>query len=101
MKLDPAGHVRKIAEFLDKSLSDDQVALIVEKTSFTSMKKNPNINHTINPKKQQMFLPDRGSDIVRKGEIGDWKNYFTVAQNEEFDRLIEEQLRGTGLSFQY
>ncbi|MEE6475072.1 hypothetical protein FKM82_010607 [Ascaphus truei] len=35
--------------------------------------------------------------IFRKGEVGDWKNYFTEAQNQEMDARFEECLAGTKL----
>lgn len=35
------------------------------------------------------------------GEVGGWKNYFTVAQSEYIDKLFEEKLSHTGIKFTY
>ena len=37
--------------------------------------------------------------FMRKGEIGDWKNYFTFSQNDFFDALYADKAKGTGLTF--
>ena len=61
------------------------------------MRENPATNkiETDNRRKQN------SSKFMRKGEVGDWKNYFTDKQNEEFDKQYAEKMKESGLEFQW
>lgn len=37
--------------------------------------------------------------FFRKGGVGDWKNVLTPLMAQHFDQLMEEKLRGSGLTF--
>ena len=41
------------------------------------------------------------SALLRKGVVGDWKNYFTPELNGRFDREALSKLKGTGLEFDF
>ena len=96
LKKDPIPWIQSIARFYGKPLDTEAVNRIAKHTSFESMRANPctnfhdapHIDHTISP-------------FMRKGTVGDWKNYFTVAQNESFDKLLKDQLQDTTLTFDY
>ena len=71
IKNDHIGTVNKIARFIGKQLSDEKLLTIIEATTFTRMKNNPSTNQINNP----AFDQSKGQ-FMRKGQIGDWKNYF-------------------------
>jgi hypothetical protein len=68
------------------------LARIKTATSFETMKKEKFSSH---PEIEEL------KHFFRKGEIGSWKDQFTVAQSELFDRLYAERMAGTGLSFDF
>ena len=82
-----------IANFLDKPLSDDLTSRIAEQCTFSGMKKN----------KASYSLPakDGESSLLRKGVVGDWKNYFTPELNERFENEVLAKLKGSGLEFDF
>ncbi|KAK3730622.1 hypothetical protein QZH41_008015 [Actinostola sp. cb2023] len=101
MKKDLPCAVQQIAEFLGKDLSVEMIQRITEQTNFSAMSGD-----------QERF--DHGDDeetrkksrileikFVRKGEVGDWRNYFTKEQNRRFDVLYEKKMAGSGLELEF
>ncbi|XP_070538366.1 sulfotransferase 1C2-like isoform X2 [Ptychodera flava] len=88
IKKDHKGSVKRIAEFMGKSLTDAQVDEVVRVTGFQYMKK---ANETI--KGRDFILRPEGV-WQRKGVSGGWKNTFTVFQNEAFDKYYDEKMKG-------
>ncbi|XP_021581164.2 sulfotransferase 1A1 [Ictidomys tridecemlineatus] len=96
LKENPKSEIRKILEFLGRSLTEEMVDHIIQHTSFKEMKKNPMANYTTIPTE---FMDHSISPFMRKGIVGDWKSAFTVAQNERFDAHYAEKMAGCKLNF--
>ncbi|XP_069508153.1 sulfotransferase 1B1-like [Ambystoma mexicanum] len=96
MKEDPKREIRKVVQFLEKDLGEDVLEKIVTQTSFDVMKDNPLTNYTTD---NAPFFQTTISAFMRKGIAGDWKNHFTVAQNERFDEDYGRKMKGSPLHF--
>ena len=87
MKAQPESTIRTISHFIHgnaDALDSSTISAIVEHTSFCAMKENPRTNFA---GIDSIRLP-----FMRKGEVGDWKNHFTVAQSDAFDELIKQRI---------
>ena len=42
-------------------------------------------------------MGDMNAKLIRKGKVGDWKNYFTEENNKSWDEWIAENLKGTDI----
>ncbi|XP_071116081.1 sulfotransferase 1B1-like [Haliotis cracherodii] len=92
LKEDPLSGIRKLAKFLNAEKSEEFYLKVKELTSFNKMKES---------KGKFIQAPDGTAVMYRKGEVGDWKNYFTVAQNEIFDRRYKENMADCEIDFRY
>ena len=98
MKRDPQAAVKILANFLGQQLSQDIVLKTVEQTKFDNMKQN----HTANNEWMKEYHTDQeATPFMRKGAVGDWRNYFTDEQSAKLDTLIGEKLNGTDLVFDF
>ncbi|KAJ8982716.1 hypothetical protein NQ317_019507 [Molorchus minor] len=98
MKRNTRGTLQQIAEFMQKDLSEKDLNNLEEFLSFKNMKNNKGCNFQEFIDKK--YGKETGQSIIRKGEIGDWKNYMTPEMSKRFDEWIEKNTRGTGLSFE-
>ena len=93
---DLEGTVQKLAEFLERDLNQEQIKKIASHVSFQAMLCNDNVNHT-----KKSHFKHEISQFMRKGEVGDWKNYLTKEQEQYVDELYSERVEGSGLEFDF
>ncbi|XP_073492103.1 sulfotransferase 1 family member D1-like isoform X1 [Aquarana catesbeiana] len=91
---DPKREIRKVMKFMNQELPEEIVEKIHKNTSFQAMKDNPMANYSAFPLMDHSISP-----FMRKGICGDWKNQFTVAQNERFDEYYQKEMSDTDLTF--
>ena len=92
MKKDQMAIIKDLCTFLDQPLTEGQMARLAEHLKFDNMKNNPNCNPTAG-------CEWHGGDFMRKGKVGDWRNYFSQEMGEKWDEWIEQNVNGTGLEF--
>ncbi|XP_074434359.1 sulfotransferase 6B1-like [Larus michahellis] len=87
LKEDQILGMKRIAAFFGFSLCEEDFHRIAKATSFQAMKEKSNETHG-----------KFGDILFRKGIVGNWRDLFSKAQNEEMDRKFEDCLGGTKLA---
>ena len=93
MKTDLRKETLKLVSFLrgpEKRLPNSSIDKLLKAVDIESFRKNVFVN-----KSKEVPADDKGNGFIRKGVIGDWKNYFDEEMNDEWDGSIESQLLGT------
>ncbi|XP_070560173.1 sulfotransferase 1B1-like [Ptychodera flava] len=97
MKEDLPRVVKKIAVFLQRPLTEGDIEIVVNTTTVEAMRNR--LSQMIITDDE--FVPKGENPYVRKGIVGDWKNHFTVAQNELFDSIIGEKVNSISPNIPY
>lgn len=79
-----------MCKFLGKNLNESQLDAIIEHCSFENMKQNSSVNYEWN---KMLGLFSSNGTFFRKGQIGDWLNYFSPKTSQEMDRIVKADLK--------
>ncbi|KAF3424216.1 hypothetical protein E2986_01687 [Frieseomelitta varia] len=89
--------IKKVAKFLGKTYTEEQIKELAEYLNIKNFRNNPMVNLS--------ELKDCGvikaGIFVRKGGSGGWNDMFTEELNAKANKWIEENLKDTDLTFPY
>lgn len=102
IKSHPEQVVRQLAEFLGVPLTAEEESSgvaqeVVKLCSFENLT-SLNVNKTGGVDHGNKIFVEN-SVFFRKGKVGDWASHMSVEMAEKLDRVIEDKLKGSGLSF--
>lgn len=92
MKRDLRKQIKRICQFLDKTepADEDRWAELIDHLSVERMRQNRTINR--HDWDQLGLRNPNGFEFVRKGQVNDWKNFFSEEQSLLFDREVTDKL---------
>ncbi|KAK4731543.1 hypothetical protein R3W88_024531 [Solanum pinnatisectum] len=103
LKKQPKIQLKHLAEFLECPFSIEEencgvVDEILRRCSFGNLRNLRNLEVNTNGK---LSAGVANKNFFRRGEVGDWKNYFTVEMNDKLNHIIEQKFQGYVLKFSY
>ncbi|KAK6181396.1 hypothetical protein SNE40_009253 [Patella caerulea] len=97
MQQNPVDHVKGLAKFLETDVSDELCEAIVDACSFNKLKK---ANDEVKDDFIKPFMKE-GRSLYRKGKVGDWKNWLTVADSELIDQMTAKRMEDSQIKLKY
>ncbi|XP_030278669.1 cytosolic sulfotransferase 2-like isoform X2 [Sparus aurata] len=86
--------IDRLCSFLGLSPSAEEKEKVTTGSKFDNMKQNKMANYST-----VQVMNHKVSPFMRKGKVGDWKNHFTVAQNEKLDEDYKQKMKNATLKF--
>ncbi|XP_033231019.1 sulfotransferase 4A1-like [Belonocnema kinseyi] len=87
---------KKVANFLGKNYSENQLTELLNHLSIEKFRKNPMVN--LNDLYECGIFSSR-QFFIGKGKTGHWKEFFSADMEKEADEWIEQNLKDTDLVF--
>ncbi|WMV28031.1 hypothetical protein MTR67_021416 [Solanum verrucosum] len=97
----PKLQLKRLAEFLECpfSIEEENCGVMDEILRMCSFENLSNLEVNTNGKLSTEELENKV--FFRKGEVGDWKNYFTIEMSEKLNHINERKFQGSGIKFSY
>lgn len=87
----------KIAEFLNRDLSPDDIAKIVEHTNKETMSKNAMVNFAI---QESVWKTDKSEGgFINKGSTENWREVISLDLQQKIDDMVKEKLTDADITF--
>ncbi|XP_070549946.1 amine sulfotransferase-like [Ptychodera flava] len=99
MKLDLKSQILRVAEFLERPLSEERLDMVVQRSSVASMRSR-GVDSRLKAIMDEGSWDSSGA-YIRKGQSGNWKNHFTVTQSEWFDEYLKMEIEKKSLTVNY
>lgn len=97
MNKDLPGTIRKVASFLGKSMTDEQVDKLADHLHIKNFKNNPSVN--CEELKGIQLLKSDEQSFVRSGKSDGWSNEYTPELKEKALKWIEENSKDLPFEF--
>jgi hypothetical protein len=94
MRAAPADILDKVLAFMDIKASEEEIAEVIEWTSFENMKQIER-DRNFDTGSRRLMIKDAGNPEafkVRRGKVGGYTDYFSDPELEKIDRMIMEQV---------
>ncbi|KAF2892272.1 hypothetical protein ILUMI_13900 [Ignelater luminosus] len=89
--------IKKVARFLEKPLTDEQIQGLEEHLSISSMKNNSavNLKELYKLVDEKYKLTAAKTEFIRHGKVGGYTSLMTPETSAKFDAWIKENISGT------
>ncbi|GMI87242.1 sulfotransferase 202B1 [Hibiscus trionum] len=95
MKKDPRGELQRLACFLGQPFEkEEEVDNVLRRCSLERLKNLELNRHGVDPS-----IGIGYKHYLRRGIVGDWKNYFADEMEQKLDRITAMKFEGSGLGF--